>query len=170
MLVYFQQCKLNPGPFVFIAILLCSLNVPADEPPPNTIGPGKIVSLSYTVSLPDGEVVHSNVDGAPLKYKQGDGKLLPALEAALGGLAAGDEKSVTLPPEDTYPINDDAFQEVPLDQIPEDSRQVGAVFRPMGSRGSIRVAEIKEDKVVLDFNHPLAGKTLTYDVTILSVE
>jgi FKBP-type peptidyl-prolyl cis-trans isomerase 2 len=168
--MYFRQRKLNPGLFASVAFLLCSLNVSADEAPINTIEPGKVVSIRYTVSLPDGEVVHSNVDGYPIKYKQGDGKLLPALETALAGLAAGDEKSVTLPPEDAYPVNDDAFQEVPLEQIPEDSRQVGAVFRPMGSRGSIRVAEIREGMAVLDFNHPLAGKILTYDVTILSVE
>jgi FKBP-type peptidyl-prolyl cis-trans isomerase 2 len=115
-------------------------------------------------------VVHSNADGYPIKYRQGDGKLLPALEAALVGLAAGDEKSVTLPPEDTYPVNQDAFREVPLEQVPEDVRQVGAVFRPTGSRASIRVAEINGGTAVLDFNHPLAGKTLTYDISVLSVE
>jgi FKBP-type peptidyl-prolyl cis-trans isomerase SlyD len=153
-----------------MALLLCSLNVSADEPTKNTIEPGKVVSLRYTVSLPDGEVVHSNVDGGPLKYRQGDGKLLPALEAALVGLAVGDKKSVTLSPEDTYPVNKDAFQEVPLDQIPEDSRQVGAVFTALGHGTSVRVAEVREDTVILDLNHPLAGKTLTYAVTILSVE
>jgi FKBP-type peptidyl-prolyl cis-trans isomerase SlyD len=153
-----------------MAIALCALDVPADEPTENSIGPGKVVSLTYTVSLSDGEVVHTNVDGFPVKYKQGDGKLLPALEAALAGLAAGDRTSVTLPPEDTYPINPDAFQPVPIDRIPEDMRHVGAVFRPPNAPGSVRVAEINEGTAILDFNHPLAGKTLTYDVTILAVE
>jgi len=166
----FRQHKLNPGFLASLTLLLCSLSVSADEPTKNAVVPGKVVSLRYTVTLPDGQVVHSNVDGHPIKYKQGDGRLLPALEAALEGLVAGDEKSVTLPPEDTYPVDDAAFQEVPLDQVPEDVRQVGAVFRPVGSRGSIRVAEINEGTALLDFNHPLAGKTLTYDVTILSVE
>ena len=77
---------------------------------------------------------------------------------------------MTLPPEKTYPVDENAFKEVPLDQVPEDQRQVGAVFGQMGSRGSVRVVEINEDTAVLDFNHPLAGKTLTYDVTILAVE
>lgn len=168
--MYFQQPELNPVKFVCMAILLWTPYVSADELTKNRIEPGSVVSLNYTVSLPDGTVVHSNVDDHPIKYRQGDGKLLPALEAALVGLAAGDEKSVTLPPEDTYPVDDDAFQEVPLTQVPEDVRQVGAVFRPVESRGSIRVAEINEGTALLDFNHPLAGKTLTYDVTILSVE
>lgn len=153
-----------------LVFLLCPLNIDADEPARNTIESGKAVSLDYTVSLPDGTVVHSNADGYPIKYRQGDGKLLPALEAMLVGMAAGDEKSVTLPPEDTYPVNQDAFREVPLDQVPEDARRVGAVFRPEGFLGSIRVAGINEGMALLDFNHPLAGKTLRFDIKILAVE
>jgi FKBP-type peptidyl-prolyl cis-trans isomerase SlyD len=168
--MYFRQRKLIPDFLASLTLLLCSLNVSAAESVTNTVEPGKVVSLRYTVSLPDGKVVHSNVDGYPIKYKQGDGKLLPALEAALVGLAAGEETTVTLPPEKTYPVDENAFKEVPLDQVPENLRQVGAVFGQMGSRGSARVVEINEDTAVLDFNHPLAGKTLTYDVTILSVE
>ena len=168
--MYLRPQIFSPGHFIAMAALLCALNISADEPAKNIVGPGKVVSIRYTVTLPDGLVVHSNVDGYPIKYRQGDGKLLPALEAALDGLAAGDEKSVTLSPEDAYPVNDDVFMELPIDQIPDDMRKVDAVFRPQGSRGSVRVAEIKEDTVILDFNHPLAGKTLTYDVTILAVE
>lgn len=156
---------------VFVAALLLQYSAGwAAEADAQKVGPGKVVSLMYTVTLPDGEVVHSNVDGYPIKYKQGDGKLLPALEAALDGLAAGDETSVTLPPEDAYPLNQEAFQVVPLESIPKDMRKVGAVYRPIGSRSNVRIADIKEDQVVLDFNHPLAGKTLIYDITILAVE
>jgi FKBP-type peptidyl-prolyl cis-trans isomerase 2 len=169
--MYFQQAKVNPGPFVTLALLLCAVNIWADESTPNTIGPGKIVSISYTVTLPDGEVVHTNTDGYPIKYKQGDGKLLPALEAALAGLTAGDQKSVTLSPEDVYgPVNPAAFREVPIEHIPEDAREAGAVFSPPDDRRTIRVVEVKEDTALVDLNHPLAGKTLTYNVTILSVE
>ncbi len=166
----FRQHKLIPEFLVSISLLLCSPSLVADELPKNTIEPGKVVSLRYTVSLPDDKVVHTNEGGDPIKYKHGDGKLLPALEAALVGLSTGDQESVTLPPEDAYPFKEDAIQEMPLARIPEDSRKVGAVFRPMESRGSVRVAEINGNIAVLDFNHPLAGKTLTYDVTILSVE
>lgn len=169
--MWFLQCRWRRGDLAFIALLLCSLSVAANEETSNTIKPGKVVALSYTVSLPDGEVVHSNVNGPPIRYRQGDGKLLPALEAALEGLAAGDRKSVTLGPADVYgPVDAAAFLEVPIDQIPEESRHVGAFFVARGYRRSARVAEIKENSVILDFNHPLAGKTLTYHVSILSVE
>lgn len=166
----FRKLKFFPEFLVSVSLLLCSSSALADELTKNIIEPGKVVSLRYAVSLPDGKVVHTNENDHPIKYKHGDGKLLPALEAALSGLSAGDQKSVTLPPEDAYPVKQDAIQEVPLARIPEDSRKVGAIFRPVGSRGSVRVAEIKETVAVLDFNHPLAGKTLRYDVTILSVE
>jgi FKBP-type peptidyl-prolyl cis-trans isomerase 2 len=166
----FRRRNLISGLLMAIAFMMCPLQISAEDQSQVAIGPGRIVSLSYTVSLPDGKVVHSNVDGHPIKYKQGDGKLLPALEAVLVGMTAGDEKSVTLLPEDTYPVNKDAIQEVPIEQIPEDSRQVDAVFISIGSRGTVRVVEIKENTAVIDLNHPLAGKTLTYEVTIVSVE
>jgi FKBP-type peptidyl-prolyl cis-trans isomerase SlyD len=168
--VYFRYRKSIQSLFTVIVVLLYSLPVLAEDQSKIAIGPGKVVSLSYTVSLPDGKVVHSNVDGHPIKYRQGDGTLLPALEAALAGMAAGDKKSVTLSPEETYPVDEAAFREVPIEQIPEDSRQVDAVFIAIGSRGTVRVVEIKENTAVIDLNHPLAGKTLTYEVTIVSVE
>jgi peptidylprolyl isomerase len=111
------------------------------------------------------------VDGYPLKYKQGDGKLLPGLEAALAGMTVGEEASVTLAPEDAYgPVDTAAFKEVPIDQVPEGVREVGAVFAVQGNRGTVRVAEINEETAVLDYNAPLAGKTLTYDITIVAIE
>jgi FKBP-type peptidyl-prolyl cis-trans isomerase 2 len=166
----FRRRNLISGLLMAIAFMMCPLQISAEDQSQVAIGPGRIVSLSYTVSLPDGKVVHSNVDGHPIKYKQGDGTLLPALEAALAGMAAGDKKSVTLSPEETYPVDEAAFREVPIEQIPEDSRQVDAVFIAIGSRGTVRVVEIKENTAVIDLNHPLAGKTLTYEVTIISVE
>jgi len=169
--MYFRQRNLKLRHVACMSVLLCSLNISADEQATNTVEPGKIVSFTYTLSLPDGEVLESNVDGQPLRYRQGEGTLLPALETALAGLIVGDDKSVTLAPKDAYgPVDDASFQEVPIEQIPEDARQVGATFNPPGHRGSIRVTEVGEEAIILDFNHPLAGKTLTFDITIISVE
>jgi FKBP-type peptidyl-prolyl cis-trans isomerase 2 len=67
-------------------------------------------------------------------------------------------------------VNDEAFQEVPLEQLPEDARVVGAMLQAQGFPGPLRAAEIKEDVAVLDFNHPLAGKDLSFDITIVAVE
>ena len=79
-----------------------------------------------------------------MTYTQGGGQILPALEAELVGLKAGDEKTVNLSAANGYgEVRDDAFQEIPLDQLPEDARQVGALLQAQGYPIPIRVAELK---------------------------
>ncbi len=135
------------------------------------IGEGTTVGFEYTLSLSDGTVVESNVGGDAFSYTQGGGQILPALETALTGLAVEDTKQVTLEPGDAYgDVNPDAFQEIPIAQIPEDARVVGTILGAEGFDGPIRVHEVREDIVVLDFNNPLAGKTLTFDIRIVSLE
>ncbi|MDJ0957668.1 MAG: FKBP-type peptidyl-prolyl cis-trans isomerase [Arenicellales bacterium] len=132
---------------------------------------GSNVALEYTLSLTDGSVVGSNVGEEPLTYTQGGKQILPALEEALIGMRAGDEKKVTLSADDGYgQVRDDAFREVPLEQIPEEARHVDALLSVPGRQGNIRVHEIRESTAVLDFNHPLAGEVLTFDIRIMSVE
>jgi FKBP-type peptidyl-prolyl cis-trans isomerase 2 len=121
--------------------------------------------------LSDGTVVESNVDGDAFTYVQGGQQILPALEAELLGLAVDDTKQVTLAPEDAYgPVNPEAFQEIPIDQIPEDARIVGSILGAEGYDGPIRVHEVREETILLDFNNPLAGKTLTFDIRIVSLQ
>ena len=135
-----------------------------------TIEEGRQVSMTFTLTV-DGEVLQSNVGGDPLVYTQGGGQILPALEAELAGMSAGDQKSVNIDAANGYgEVDEGAFQEMPLEQIPEQAREVGTMLRAEGHAGPIRVAEIKEETVVLDFNHPLSGKALTFDITIVSVQ
>ena len=77
---------------------------------------------------------------------------------------------VKIEPDQAYgPIDPQKRQEIPLDKIPEDARKVGTLLSAQGFDGPIRVAEVRPDVVVLDFNHPLAGKALTFDVLVLSI-
>jgi len=135
---------------------------------------GRTVSIEYTLTLADGEVADSNVGGAPLTYQQGQGQLLPALEAELEGLGAGDAKEVELSAEQGYgPVRDELFQSIAKEQIPEDARNVGAVLvaqAPGGQQTQVRVHEVKESEVVIDHNHPLAGQELHFDIKVLDVE
>lgn len=135
---------------------------------------GSKVALEYTLNVDGGKTVDSNTGDDPLVYTQGNHEIIPALEEELSGLAAGDEKKVTLEPEDAYgAVDPNAFQEVPLDQIPEDARKKGQLLvmqDQQGHRQQIRVSEIHEDTAVLDLNHPLAGKTLHFDVKVLDVQ
>ena len=131
---------------------------------------GRQVSMTYTLII-EGEVVQSNTAEDPLVYLQGSGQILPALERELLGMTAGDQRTVNLGAADGYgEVDQTAFREVPLDRMPEQARQVGTMLRAEGRAAPIRVAEINENGAVLDFNHPLAGKDLHFDVTIVSVQ
>lgn len=135
---------------------------------------GSQVSLEYTLRDEEGSVIESNEGKDPFTYTHGQGQIIPGLENGLEGMRVGAQKSIHIKPEDAYgPINASAFDEVPLERIPSELRKVGAMLQaqtPDGQSFPARVHEIKEKTVVLDFNHPLAGKTLTFDVKILTIE
>lgn len=135
---------------------------------------GQKVMLEYTVFLEDGTQIDSNVGEDPLVFVLGAHQVFPALEQALMGLQVGDSKQILLPPEDAYgPVVPDAYREVDLDAVPAPYRYEGAVLGvqdPQGGVFPIRVHKIKDKKVVLDFNHPLAGRSLRFDVKIVGVD
>jgi len=135
---------------------------------------GSTVSIEYTLTLDDGDTADTNVGGEALVYNQGQQEILPALEEALIGLEVGDTKKVVLTAEEGYGLVDpDGFQDVEPDLVPEDARTVGTMLvasDPEGNQQPIRVHEVGEDKIVLDFNHPLAGQALNFDIKIIGIE
>ena len=139
-----------------------------------TISDGKIISMEYTLTLEDKKVLDSNVGGKPMDFTQGSHQIITGLETALKGMKVGESKQVTVAPEQGYgAINAQAFQEVPLDKIPEKARNVGEMIQGKDAQGRMvqaRVSEVNEQMVVLDYNHPLAGKTLFFDVKILDIK
>ena len=146
----------------------------AAEDAAKKIAEGSQVAIEYSLKIDDGTVVDENVGRDPLSFEQGKGQILPALEAELAGLEAGDEKHVTLPPEKGYgPVNPEAYHTVPAEKIPEEARKVGAMLMAQGANGQqrpMRVHEVKDDEIVMDLNHPLAGETLHFDIKIVSVD
>jgi FKBP-type peptidyl-prolyl cis-trans isomerase 2 len=135
---------------------------------------GKKVSLEYTVFLEDGTQIDTNIGEDPLVFVLGSHQVFPALENELMGLKVGDSKKISLKPEEAYgKIMPDAFRELELESIPQQFRFVGAVIGiqdPSGGVFPIRVHDIKEEKIILDFNHPLAGKALQFEVKVLGVD
>ncbi len=135
---------------------------------------GRTVSIEYTLTLDDGTVADSNVNGEPLRYEQGAGRLLPAVEQALAGMKAEERRQFTIAPADGYgEYNPEAVREIDIERIPEGARSVGALLTaraPNGATRRVRVKEVREKTVLLDFNHPLAGQALHFDVRVLSVE
>lgn len=131
---------------------------------------GSKVSIEYTLTLDDGTKVDSNVGGDPLEYTQGEGQIIPGLERELIGLAVGDAKEVRVVAKDGYgDIDPEALKEIDADQVPEDARTVGSMLMAQGHGAPIRVAEVRDDKIILDFNHPMAGKDLNFSVKVLGI-
>ena len=139
-----------------------------------TISDGNVVSLEYTLTLQDKEVLDTNVGEEPLIYTQGAHQIVPGLENALAGMKAGESKQVTVAPEDGYgKVDERRIQEVPIEHIPPDARKPGIALQGKDPNGRIVrpiVREVHEHMVILDFNHPLAGKTLYFDVQVLDVQ
>jgi FKBP-type peptidyl-prolyl cis-trans isomerase SlyD len=135
---------------------------------------GHQVSLEYTLTDKDGKEIESNKGKKPFSYAHGQKQVIRGLERGLEGMRVGEEKIITIKPEDAYgQVNPNALKEIPHDNIPAQHLKVGAGIVVRNSQGKsfrVRVREVKEKTVVLDFNHPLAGKTLTFDVTILAIE
>lgn len=138
------------------------------------IADGKKVSLEYTLTLEDKTTVGSNVGQEPLVYTQGNHEIIPGLERQLVGLKEGESKRIEVSPEEGYGKIDPARkQEVPKEKVPEEARKVGARLTGQGPDGQLlfaQVAEVKDNTVVLDLNHPLAGKKLIFDVKVLKIE
>ena len=115
-----------------------------------------------------------SVGGEPLTYVQGEQQILPALEAQLAGMKVEETRQVSLTAEEGYgPVREEGYQEVPLTMIPEDARKEGARLVGQSQQGQpiqAQVKEVKEETVVLDLNHPLAGENLHFDVKIVEIK
>ncbi|MFQ5987871.1 MAG: peptidylprolyl isomerase [Dehalococcoidia bacterium] len=139
-----------------------------------TVSAGTEVTIEYTLRLKDNTVVDTNVGSEPFTYVHGSHQIVPGLEKALEEMNIGESKQVTVKPEEGHgPVNQEAFFEVEKEKIPPRALRVGARLQTHHASGRIyyaRVAEIKDETVVVDFNHLLAGKILYLEVKILSIQ
>ena len=164
--------------FVLLALTVVSqsaFSAPAEKPRnERVVKDGLMVSLEYTLKSPDGKIIETSKGKEPLKYIHGRRMMIPGLERELSGMKIGGEKHVTVKPEDAYgKVDPNAVQEFPKDQIPPNGLQVGAVLAartPDGGVVPMTVREIKEKTVVMDMNHPMAGKILVFDVKIVDIQ
>ena len=134
---------------------------------------GRVVSMDYSLHI-DGELVDTSEGGEPLDYLHGAGNIIPGLESELDGMAVGETKSVTVAPEAGYGEHDpEAFMDVPRREFPaEIPLEIGTELQLQDQDGQpmyARIDEINDDTVTLDFNHPLAGKELHFEVTIMAI-
>jgi FKBP-type peptidyl-prolyl cis-trans isomerase 2 len=134
---------------------------------------GSTVGIEYTLTLEDGTKVDSNVGGETLSFEQGSGRVIPGLDKELIGMQVGEAKNVTVSPDEGYgEVDPAAFTEVPVGEMPEEAREPGTELMARDAQGRaqrLRVDRIEGDIAHLDLNHPLAGKTLIFDVKILEI-
>jgi FKBP-type peptidyl-prolyl cis-trans isomerase SlyD len=133
----------------------------------------KVTTIDYTLTDANGEVIDQSTDGE-FAYLHGHQNIIPGLENALEGKAAGDEVSVTIEPDQAYGERDDRLlQSVPMDIFPDASQvEVGSRFQAEGPDGQpmvLTVTDVGESEVQVDANHPLAGETLNFEVKVLDV-
>ncbi len=143
------------------------------EPPMTTISPLSVVTVEYVLTDEAGQRLAASTPGTPLQYVHGTGQMLPALEAALEGRRTDDELSVTLSPEQAYgPYRPELVFEAVRENLPPGLEvREGMTLTPGGQGGkfSLKVVGLTERGAMLDGNHPLAGKTVTWTLHIRSV-
>jgi FKBP-type peptidyl-prolyl cis-trans isomerase SlyD len=138
------------------------------------IGPDTFVKLAYTLYDEDGDVIDRTDDETPLAYLHGYGQIVPGLERGVEGMSKGDVRSVVVPAADGYgEYDDEAVFEVERSDFPRpDEVAAGDEFVAESDDGDgipLTVLEVKGDCCVVDTNHPLAGETLRFEVTVLDV-
>jgi FKBP-type peptidyl-prolyl cis-trans isomerase SlyD len=137
------------------------------------IGKKRAVAIDYKLTIEDGIVVDASEKGEPLWYLHGAGNIIPGLEKALDGLSKGDSKQVTVSPEEGYGSYDKSrVHVVAKTEFPQGSYTVGdriIATSPDGEEVPARITAIEAKAITLDFNHELAGKTLTFDIVVAEV-
>lgn len=171
-----MMIRLWQSVLVGAALLAALKSAPGAEknPAARVVQNGMYVSLEYTLKGEDGKFIESNKGKFSLVYKHGAQEMIPGLERELTGMKVGDEKHVVVKPQDGYGLVDfNKRKEVPKSELPPNALKVGAeIARPEG-QGRVRmfkVHEIREQTVVLDLNHPMAGKTLVFDVKVVDIQ
>ncbi len=132
------------------------------------------VRVHYTVNLDDGTECDSSRNSDPLEFTIGNDEIIPGVEDAVKGMEEGEEKQVTLAPEQGYGNrNEEAVMEIPKDQLPEDvDPQVGMSLQGQtqdGNNVTVWITEVKDDAVTVDANHPLAGENLNFNLELVKV-
>jgi len=139
-----------------------------------TVDNGKFVSVAYTGTLQDGEVFDTSQGRQPLEVQVGAGQLIEGFEKALLGMALNEKKVFTLAPNEAYGERDEDLtrdfdrNEIPQKMKPEVGMTVG-LNTPDGRQVPAQIVSVDEEKVTVDMNHPMAGKSLTFDIEVVGI-
>ncbi|NRP15276.1 MULTISPECIES: peptidylprolyl isomerase [unclassified Marinobacterium] len=138
-----------------------------------TIEQGRKVTMHFAIKLTDGQIVDSNFEGAPVEFEVGDGNIPEGFEAALSGLKVGDHLDLTIDPERGFgQHNPSNIQTMKRSDFKDMELEPGLVisFQEPGGELPGVIVEFDDERVEVDFNHPLAGKTILFEVQVLNIQ
>ena len=166
--------KALTGPALGMVVMMTLAGAAAGKRGKTAIENGKKVTFDYTLTV-DGKVVDSSKDHGPFQYQHGEKNIILGLSKQLEGLHIGEEKAIVIAPEDAYgTVDPKAFQEIPRSRLPKNiNLHIGTQLQAQSPDGRVilvTVSQLKGDQVVLNFNHPLAGKELHFQVKILNIQ
>jgi len=137
------------------------------------VQPDSLVTLHYRIALENGQPLISTFEGTPATLQLGAGELLPNLERVLAGIEEGKQQQFTLAPDEAFGEHkSELVERVQRRHMAEENIEAMSIMEftaPDGSRYSGLVREIDEQSALIDFNHPLAGKTIQFEVKIIGV-
>jgi FKBP-type peptidyl-prolyl cis-trans isomerase SlpA len=133
------------------------------------------VKVHYTGKLADGQIFDTSEGKEPIEFVLGQGRLIPGFEKGLIDMKVSEKKTITIAKEEAYgEVNNDLIQEVKKTELPQDMEPevgMGLVSKsPDGREMNLMVVEVKEESIVIDGNHPLAGKDLVFDLEVVEIK
>jgi peptidylprolyl isomerase len=135
------------------------------------IEPGKTVKVHYKGTLDDGSVFDSSEGRDPLEFQVGSGQVIPGFDSAIQQMDVGSSKTITIPSNEAYgEVRQEMIALIPHAQLPDDlDPQVGQMLQLQTPQGAlpVRVTDVKDNGIVIDGNHPLAGEDLTFELTVV---
>ena len=160
---------------IIFVVLFSSVSVQASNADQTPAKKGDKVTLEYTGTLRDGTVFDSSSNhDTPMEFELGTGRVIPGFEKAVKGMKVGEEKKFTLPPAEAYgDANPKLVQKVPRKEIPQDREPQVGMGLIVGGSGEQQmrafITEVTPEFITLDMNHPLAGKTLTFQIKVVKI-
>lgn len=135
---------------------------------------GDTVRIHYTGTLDDGTQFDSSAARDPLEFALGKGQVIPGFDNAVNGMSVGDNKTVTIPPEEAYGLrHDQLIQEVPRNVLPEDvTPAIGMQLQSQGPEGQVMdlfITAVEPESITVDANHPLSGQALTFAIELVEI-
>ena len=135
---------------------------------------GDTVKVHYHGKLNDGTTFDSSAGREPLEFEVGSGMVIPGFDEGVVGMTVGEKKTINIPAENAYgPVEEERILEFPIDRFPPDMKpEVGMALNMSNGQGDqipVVITEVKEDAVILDANHPLAGQDLIFNIELVEI-